>query len=155
MLEFQSKVAASHQAPAISIVNESYTKPLIICSLILIAATVSCVWWFGPKVVYFSVSQFNKLHFMVLDLLRYLPGSDSAEGTTFLTKLNLRVETTITNGMPSHKIITAGDVSYGLEEFLLKVPGYGAKSVVDVTGNISEVAAVVTSTGVDISSLFT
>lgn len=70
-----------------------------------------------------------------------------------MTKLNLKVVTTITNGIPDHQVITSGDVSYGLEEFLLKVPGYGAKSVVDVTGNISEIATVITKSGIDISGL--
>jgi hypothetical protein len=153
MLELQSKTAASSHLPVINIVNESSTKPVVIGSLILIALTVSCIWWFGPKVLYITTTQIGKINLIVSELLRFIPGSNSAEATTFLTKLNLRVVTTIDKGIPYHRVITSDDVSYGLEEFLLKMPWYASKSVASVAENAPDITDFLTKSGVDLTGL--
>ena len=153
MLELQSKAATSHNIPAINIVNESSTKPVIIGSLILIVVTVSCIWWFGPKVLYVTTTQLGKVNLIISELLRFMPGSNSAEATTFLTKLNLKIVTTIDKGIPHHRVITSDDVSYGLEEFLLKMPWYNSKSVIDVTDTIPEIIDIVAKSSIDITGL--
>lgn len=117
MLELQKNTLAQAQ-PTINIVNESSTKPLVIGAIVVIVLAVSCVWYFAPKVLYITTTQLGKLNLVVSELLRYLPGSNCANGTTFLPRLKLKIVTEITNGQPVHTIISSDGTRQLLEEFL-------------------------------------
>lgn len=153
MLELQAKTAASHNVPSVNIVNESSTKPVVIGVLILVVVAVSCIWWLAPKVLLITTTQLGKVNLIISELLRFMPGSNSAEATTFLNKLNIKIITTIDKGIPHHKVITSSDKSYGLEEFLTNSSLYPPSYRTGMDGGIPEIMSAVTNSGVDFTSL--
>jgi hypothetical protein len=153
MLELQSKTAASSHLPVINIVNESSVKPVVIGTVILVVLTVSCIWWFSPKVWYITTTQLGKVNYIISELLRLIPGSNSAEATYFITRCNLKIVTTIDKGIPYLKVINHNDVSQGLEEFILQHAPHLVNAVSNVTEAVPTVVDVITKSGIVVTGL--
>lgn len=145
MLEFQNKVAAESSVPAINIVNESYTKPAVIGAFVLVALTAACVWWLTPKVLLITVTQLEKLNYIVSEISRFLPGSNSAEGITVLTKLGIRIVTKITKGTPELTVLKLDDTAMSLEAYILELISRG---VVESGANVTEIVGTVSNSGI-------
>lgn len=145
MLELQNKVAAESSVPAINIVNESYTKPVVIGAFVLVALTAACVWWLTPKVLLITVTQLEKLNYIVSEISRFLPGSNSAEGITVLTKLGIRIVTKITKGTPELTVLKLDDTAMSLEAYILELISRG---VVESGANVIEIVGTVSNSGI-------
>jgi hypothetical protein len=153
MLELQNKTAASSNLPAINIVNESHAKPMVIGSLIIIVLTVCCLWWFIPKAIEATTAQFYKAEWIVSEVLRLIPGSNSAEAVTFITSCNIKIVTVITRGMPTHTIVMHDNTSIDLVDFILAYTKRVGNPALTMGDTIPAVVDIITKSGVDISAI--
>jgi hypothetical protein len=144
----ESNQKATMIQPPITIINESTTKPIVIGILIILSISIVFTWWFAPKIVLATTSQVAKLNLIASELLKYIPGSNSAKGSTFIMDLCIKIETEIINGKSSHTVIeTLTQKTYTLEEYIDKV-------LVKSSSLVGETATIITETGQDVSGLF-
>lgn len=93
MLELQKTTLSE---PTINIINELSTKSLVIGLILLVVFTVSCILYFSPEVLYVTTAQLGKVNFIVSELLRYIPDSNSTCATIYLINVGLKIVTEIT-----------------------------------------------------------
>ena len=138
--------AQQHTQPTITILNESTTKPLVIGALILIAVSCGFAWYYGPKIAVLTLSQFTKTQYIVGEVLKYIPGSNTAEATTYLPNLHIRILTTITRGTPHHSVYDSKlNKTFELQDYLMQF-------LINQNTTI-EVAQIITKSGLDITGL--
>lgn len=138
--------AQQHTQPTITILNESTTKPLVIGALILIVVSCGFAWYYVPKIVVMTLSQFNQFQYIVNEVLRYIPGSNTATATTYIPSLHIRMITTITRGSAHHSVHdTKLNQTFELQDYLVKF-------LINQNTTI-EVAECITKNGLNITGL--
>lgn len=146
MVESQQKAAAIQ--PPITIMDESVVKPIVMAILAVLCLSIVCTWWYAPKIILVTTTQIAKLNLIVSELVQYIPRSNSAKGTSFVTELGIRINTEVIRGISNHTVTeTLTQKTFTLEEYLIKV-------MVNNPHVTQEVLPVITKAGHDISVLF-
>jgi hypothetical protein len=122
---FDAQITASQKflPPSVNIVQESNVKPLVIGAVIIVSIVVLCTCYFAPKIAMVTNAKFTELQWVFSEILRYIPGSNSATGTCHLDgAVNYRISTQIISGIPKHTIYNTQDgSSQDLAEFIIKL----------------------------------
>lgn len=121
MLDVQA--LAAKNPVQITNVNESYIKPLMIGSIIILALVGFGSYYWVPKIAVLTTKQFVKLQYIVTSILNYIPGSNSATGTVHINNhLYLKIVTEIKSGVATHMITdTRSNTTETLSNYITKL----------------------------------
>lgn len=114
LLDIQATASKSLGAPTVHIYQESSTKPLVIGGLIFLAIVFAGSYFIVPKVAMMTASQWVKFQYFVSEVVRYIPGYNTAEGVFHVDgHPHFKIITEITRGIPYH---TVHDTRYDTQE---------------------------------------
>ena len=120
LIEGQSNLANSmgHQNSLVCVVPQSNTKTYIVSFVLLCTIGAAIGFYFIPKVITLSTTQFIKIKYIAAEVLRLMPGSNSASGVTHLPDHpNIKISTNIEDGISIHTFV---DLSTNKEGCLLE-----------------------------------
>jgi hypothetical protein len=155
MLEAQIAASQKLAAPSVQIVQESNVKPLVIGAFVLLSGIIVCSYYLVPKIAVITVAKFTELQWVFTEIIKHIPGSNSATGVCHLKGVPFyKVVTKVRGGISKHVIQDTRDGStHDLGDFILNI---SASPRPTPTINLSDVVNIVTSAGesVDTSVLF-
>lgn len=103
----QSELAANMSTSHVSVIQQSNSsKFLVITTLIILSACLVGAYFYIPKIITLTQTQFYKLVWLKSELLRLIPGSNTAEGSIHLRQYaQFKINTKIESGIPELTII--------------------------------------------------
>lgn len=148
----------STQQPAVTVVNESISKYVLIGSLVLLGLIALGGVYLAPKITLVSGKTFGMLNYTLSEILKHSPWAPTNTGTGVVTytEAKVRITTEIINGLAQHMVtkLSAQGLSnkIPLEQYLLELAGAGLGSDSAMSKTI-EVADIITKSGVNITCL--